>query len=193
MALELEKMHNRAKVERVEDGTYPARICSIIDLGIQEQTDWKTNEPTEPKPRILVTFELPGELIETEQSDGTVDQMPRLISKEYTQSNFERSNLMKLVSALKPGLKTLTELIDIPCLVTIGSTVNGNAKVMTVVTAPKGMPVPELNKDPMFFDFEAPEEEKFLDMAPWIRIKVKSAINYNGFADEWGNDETEAA
>jgi len=192
MALELEKMHNRAKVERVEDGTYPARVCTIVDLGIQEQTDWKTQEPTEPKPRLLMTFEMPGELIEVEQGDGTVDQMPRLISKEYTQSNFERSNLMKLVTALKPKLKTLTELLDEPCLITVGSTVNANAKVTSVVKAPKGMPVPELNKAASYFDFEAPDEEQFLDLAPWIRIKIKSAVNYNGFADDWGNDEVDA-
>jgi len=192
MALELEKMHSRAKVERVEDGTYPARICTIVDLGIQEQTDWKTNEPTEPKPRVLLTYEMPGELVEVEHTDGDVEQLPRLISKEYTQSNFERSNLMKLVMALKPGLKSLTELIDQPCLITVGSTVNGNAKVTSVVAAPKGMPVPELTKETAYFNFDSPEEESFLDLAPWIRIKIKSAVNYNGFADEWAADEDDS-
>ena len=194
MALELEKMHTaRAKQERIPEGTYMARVTSIVDLGIQEQTDWKTGEPTDPKARVLVTWELPTETITVEHNDGTEEELPRLISKEYTLSNYDQSNLMKLIAVLKPGLKTLTELLNIECMVNVGSTVNGNAKIVSVVTSPKGMPVPELAKEASYFDFDDPSEDLYLNLPSWVRMKIKSAENYTGFADEWGNPEEGAA
>lgn len=194
MALDLEKMHtSRAKTERIPEGTYPARVSAIIDLGIQDQTDWKTGEPTEPKARVLITWELPTETIEVEHNDGEVEMLPRLISKEYTLSSYEASNLMKLVSVLKPGLKSLVELLDIPCMLNVGSTINGNAKVVSVVPSPKGMEVDALSKPATHFDFDAPNEELFLTLPTWVRIKIKEANNYSGFADEWGAQEDEAA
>lgn len=196
MALDLEKMHTaRAKAERIPEGTYPARVAAIIDLGIQDQTDWKTGEPTDPKARVLITWELPTETIEVEHNDGTVEMLPRLISKEYTLSNYEASNLMKLVGVLKPKLKTLVELLDIPCLLNVGSTVNGNAKVVSVVPAPRGMEIDQLSKPATHFDFDDPSEELFLTLPTWVRIKIKEANNYEGFADGWGadTDEDEAA
>lgn len=191
MSLDLEKMHNRAKFPRVDEGTYPARVCTVCDLGVQEQTDWKTGEVIDPKPRVLITWELPTELIESEQSDGSIEEVPRLISKEYTLSNFERSNLMQLIKAIKPGLGTLTELLDTPCMVNVGSTVNGNAKVTSVMPSPKGMPVPELTKPAAHFDFDNPDEALFLEMPRWVRVKIKGAENYSGFADEWGVEDSD--
>ncbi len=192
MALNLEKMHTaRAKQERIPEGTYMSRITSVIDLGIQEQTDWKTGEVTDPKPRVLITWELPTETIVVEHADGTSEDLPRLISKEYTLSNYEQSNLMKLVAVLKPGLRELVELLDIECMVNVGSTVNGNAKIVSVVTSPKGMSVPALSKDPSCFDFDDPAEDLYQLLPSWVRIKIQSAENYTGFADDW--DEKEAA
>jgi hypothetical protein len=192
MTLELDKMHTKAKLPRVDEGTYPARICTIADLGVQEQTDYRTGEKIDPKPRVLLTWELPTELIEVEHNDGSKEELPRLISKEYTLSNFEHSNLMILIRAIKPGLASLTELLDVECMINVGSTSNGNAKVTSVMPAPKGMPVPDLTKAASFFDFDNPDEALFLDLPTWVRIKIKNAENYSGFADEWeAVEETE--
>jgi len=193
MALNLEKMHTaRAKEERIPEGTYMSRISSIIDLGVQPQTDWQTGEPTDSKARVLITWTLPTETIEREHDDGTVEKLPRLISKEYTLSNYDQSNLMKLIKTMKPGLKVLTELLGIECMVSIGSTVNGNAKVTSCVKAPAGMPIDELENDPTHFDFDAPEEELYLALPNWVRQKIREAENYTGFADEWGAQEESA-
>jgi hypothetical protein len=193
MALNLEKMHSaRAKEERIPEGTYMSRISAIIDLGIQPQTDWQTGEPTDSKPRALLTWTLPTEVIEREHDDGRVEVLPRLISKEYTLSNYDQSNLMKLVKTMKPGLSSLTELLSEPCMVSIGSTVNGNAKVTSCVKAPAGMPIDELETDPVYFDFDNPDEAMFLSLPQWVRTKITEAENYTGFADEWGAQEEAA-
>lgn len=193
MALNLEKMHvARAKEERIPEGTYMGRFSAVIDLGIQPQTDWQTGEPTDPKARVLITWTLPTETIEREHDDGTVEKLPRLISKEYTLSNYDQSNLMKLVKVMAPGLKDLTELLGQACMVSIGSTVNGNAKVTSVVKAPAGMPIDELESQPQHFDFDNPDQELFLLLPQWVRNKIKEANNYTGFADEWVREEEAA-
>jgi len=183
-------MHTKkAKAERIPEGTYMARISSIIDLGLQPQTDWQTGEPTDDKNRVLFTWELPTEIIKIQHEDGSDEELPRLISKEYTLSTYERANLMQLIKALLPGCTNLNEMLNLTCMVTIGSTVNGNAKVTAVVPVPKGMPVDELSKPASYFDFEAPDEGMFLNQPDWIQEKLKTAVNYNGFADKWNKGE----
>ena len=174
---------------RIEEGTYPARIAQVVDFGIQPQTDWKTKEPTASKPRVMITWEFPTSRIELENDEGTTS-LPRWQGKEYTVSNSEMSNLMKLVGTLKPKARSLDELLNVPCMVQIGSTSGGNARVDNVLPAMQGMEVAELEKDSAYFDFDHPEEELFLALPPWQQRKIKEAENYNGFADGWGEEAT---
>lgn len=193
MTLELQKMKaGGGKRERVEEGTYMSRIGSVIDLGIQPQTDWKTGEPTESKPRLLLTWELPTEFITIENDDGNSEDFPRLISKEYTSSANERANIMKLIAVLKPKAMSAAELAGEPCMTSIGSTVTGNAKVTSCVKAPSGMDVPELSKPAIVFDFDNPSKEAFMSFPDWIKNKILDAENYTGFADSWVETEEAA-
>ena len=187
MTLELKKMTTgKAKAPRIEEGAYMSRIVSIVDLGVQPQTDWQTGEPSKSQPRVLITWELPTETIEVTNDDGETEDRPRWISKEYTISNYEMSNLYKLLVALgKKEVKCLSELLDITCMVTVGTTQPGNAKIVQVGPTPKDMPVPELANEAKFFDFDKPNSELY-DLQPdWIKEKIKDAENYGGFADEW--------
>ena len=189
MSLALGQAQVRSKTPRLGEGTYMARICSIVDIGVQPMTDWQTHEPTESKPRVLITWTLPTETVEREQEDGTVENIPRVLSKEYTLSNHEKSNIVKLVMALKPDCKVLNELLDIETMVSVGSTVNDNDKVVSVVKSPKGMTVDALPHPPIFFDFDDPNQENYMFLPHWIQGKIKDAENYSGFADGWGVKE----
>lgn len=191
MALDLDKLHKTqaSTIERVPEGTYMARFASIIDVGIQPQTDWKTGAETDPKPIVLITWELPTEKIEVKHNDGSTEELPRLISKEYKLSANEKSNLMQLITALKPGIENLSEFLGMDCMVSVGSTSTGKAKVVNVVKAPSGMPIPELSGEPVNFDFDDPQEDLFLKLPSWVQVKIKGAINYNGFADTWTQEE----
>jgi len=186
MSLKLKSMNSgKPKAERIPEGTYPARIVTVVDLGVQPQTDWKTGEVTDSKPRLLLTWELPTELMEFKDDEDNVTMRPRWISKEYTASNFDQSNIMKLINTLDPSISEMQELLDRGCLVNVGSTVNGNAKIVGVMPAPNGMEVGELANDSSFFDFDEPEQELFLSQPAWIQGKIMDADNYNGFADSW--------
>lgn len=189
MSLEIDHMNAaRPKAERIAEGTYPATLISVVDLGIQPQTDWQTGEATDPKPRLLCTWELPTEVQEFTEDDGEVIEKPRLISKEYTLSNFDQSNLMKLIKAISGGKKVsnVSELLGTACMVNIGSTVTGNAKITSVMLAPKGLEVGAPFHQPISFDFDAPDQDLFEGQIGWIQNKIRGAINYTGWADKWG-------
>lgn len=193
MSLSLESMHqSRKKAPRIEEGTYMARFSSIIDLGVQPMTDWQTGEPSESKPRVLFTWTLPTETLERELDDGTVETYARVISKEFTLSQHEKSNLEKLRKDLKPDLKNYAELLNMECMVSVGSTMNGNAKVTNVVQAPNGMTIPALDRTPVDFDFSAPSQPVFESLPAWIQGKIMEAENYSGFADEWVDQDKAA-
>ena len=189
MTLDLQKMHTttKAKHDRIPEGSYMGRTASIVDLGIQPQTDWKTQEPSASKPRLLITWELPTETIKVEHEDGTTEELPRLISKEFTASAHEKANLTKLLKEL--AIQGFGDLIDMPCMISVGSTSNGNAKILSVIRAPKGMTVDALSRKAAMFDFDVPTEDVFLSQPQWIQQKIKDAENYLGFADNWASDE----
>jgi hypothetical protein len=187
MTLKLEKMSTpRTKIARLPEGTYMGRVASVVDLGIQPQTDWTTGEATDPKARALITWELPTEFVEITDEEGNVEQRPRWISKEYTLSNFDQSNLMKLLTAITSGkIGDISELLNIACMVNVGSTVNDNAKIVSVMAVPTGMEVGELDNPAAYFDFDEPNEELYKGLPAWVQGKITEAENYNGFADEW--------
>lgn len=186
MTLSIAEMGSpKPKAERIPEGTYMGRIQSIVDLGTQPQTDWQTGEKTESKKKVLITWELPTERITITVDEEEVDK-PRWISKEYTLSNFDQSALMKLLGAIAPqGINRLSELVDTACMVSVGSTSTGNAKITGVVSVPAGMEVQPLENEATYFDFDAPEQELFELQVNWVKEKIKGADNYNGFADEW--------
>jgi hypothetical protein len=37
-----------------------------------------------------------------------------------------------------------------------------------------------------FFDFDKPEQDLYETQPNWVQGMIKDAINYTGFADEWG-------
>lgn len=188
MTLEIGKMTSGTpKAPRIEEGTYMARLVSIIDLGIQPQTDWQTGAEKDPQPKALFTWELPTETLEFTDENGEVTEKPRWTSKQYTLSSYEMSNLYKLLVALgKKEIKSLDELLDTECMVTIGSTINDNAKIVAVVPSPKGMAIEPLSIEARFFDFDKPEQDLYETQPNWVQGMIKDAINYTGFADEWG-------
>lgn len=180
---ELNKPTKKVDNGRLEDGNHLARIVSVIDLGLQEQTDWQTKEKVDPKKIVMITYETPDELITYKDKEGNEVTKPRWISKDYTLSMHEMAALRKLVDALKPDLNYIHELLNVPCMINIGSTATGNAKVVGVSKPMKGMEVKDLYGDAFHFDFGEPNMELFNGLLKWQQEKIKSALDYNGFAD----------
>lgn len=181
---EIKKPSKKKDFGRLEDGNHLARIVSVIDYGLQPQTDWQTKEPVDPKKVVAITYETPNETITMEDKEGNKSEKPRWISKEYTLSFHEMAALRKVADALLPNLESLDELLNVPCMITVGSTSTGNAKITAVSKPMKGMDVPELFGDSFHFDFSEPNMELFNGLYEWQQNKLKEALDYNGFADK---------
>jgi hypothetical protein len=170
---------NYPKAERIPEGTYPARLVQLVSLGVQE-TEWKG--VVKQSPKVTLTFELPTETITIND-----EEQPRWLSREFTLSLSDMSNLTPVVKALDPKgeCKDLSDLLGKPCMVQVGSTSTGNAKITSIVAPMRGMPVAEIyNPAKMLaFDFDNPDLEMFATFPQFMQEKIKSAINYNGFAD----------
>lgn len=172
----VENNEKRSSIPRLEEGTYLARIVQVIDLGTQEIEDFKTGKKTGERGKVHITWEFPTETVEI---NG--EEKPRWYGRTYTLSFNEMSALYKLLNNLKLlKVENLSEIINTPCMVTIGSTANGNAKIETVAGVPKGMEVPELVNNSTFFDFDDPSKEAWNSLPNFLQEEIKKSVDYPG-------------
>lgn len=170
------------KAPRIEEGTYPARICRLIDLGVQK-TEWKGEEKTAHK--ILLTFELPTEMIEVQDKEGNKVMKPRWISKDYTVSNHEKSALYAIIKAVDPTGEATKQgrhakgLLGLPLMINVGSTETGNAKVIGASRLMKGMLVDDLVNEPVYFDLDKPDTALFDTFPDWLKEKIKTGVDFD--------------
>lgn len=151
----------------LDEGTYPARVVRIIDLGLQVQKDWKTGEiklwenSGKPViyPKIWVDFELPTEMITIKE-----EEKPRWLGREFTVSSSEKAAIKALITATGCG-SNISMAIGKPVMVQVGHTQSGKAKVTNVMPIMKGLTVPPLVNSPVIFDLDDPSPDAF-DILP---------------------------
>ena len=176
--------NNTEKAPNIEDGSYPGYVIRIIDIGMQEKTDYKTGESVGQRPTVEVTFELPTELMEYHG-----EQKPRWLSKEYIYSISQKGNVyINEKSGLAELIKScgkatgefehdsfydIRKLLGETCLVNVGTTSGGNDKVTSTTKLPKGFPqLPEPSKEPKCFDLDEPDMEMYDSLPQWMRDKI---------------------
>lgn len=166
---------------RIEDGTYPTRFVQIIDMGVQNDEDYKTGEVKGTSRHLWITFEFPTERIELEKEGEKVD-LPRWQSKEVKLSFDDRANLTKFIKALDPKgtSKTLEGLLGKPCMVEVGSTSGNKAKLVHAFSLPKGMTVDELENDPQAFDMDSADLDVYDKLPDFLKEKIQEAHNFEG-------------
>lgn len=166
----------------VSTGVHKARCVRMIDLGTQRseyqgEVSWKR--------QILVSWEVPSELSNSGE--------PLLISKFYTLSLHEKSNLGKDLTAWRGRAFTelekqqfdITALLGVPCMLNIVEGRNGNTKVGSVMPLPKNDTLePQFHENLQFSidDFENGSNEAFLALSEGIRniiLRSKELENMN--------------
>lgn len=160
-------------------GTHVARCYGMIDLGTQYSEkfgNWSH--------KVLVQWELPNELMD--------DGRPLAISKKYTISLNEKSNLRKdLESWLGRSITekeeregfSLGSMLGAPCLLSIIHTENGNkvyANVAGVMSVPKGTTVPDLVNPLVSYDVENGADGVFAKLPEWIRAMIAESREFKG-------------
>lgn len=198
MALIAKEKPGGAKFDPVEAGTYPARCCGVIDLGIQH-VEWQGQSKDQEK--VMLMFELPTERIEIDGEDK-----PRWLSIRYTVSLHEKAGLRKTLDAWRGKPMSPEELrgfnigclLNAPCMLTVvhkeGSNGGTFANIGGISKPMKGMAVPELENEPILFDMDAEDaEDTFKKLPEWIQNIVEESVTWKerkaNFSSEDDDDE----
>ena len=150
------------KREIVKAGTHIATCYSMIHIGTVE---WEYQGEKKWSNKVKLTFELPNEM-----RDFGGEQKPMVISKEYTISLHEKSNLR--LSIIHKTSKGGNEFAQI-----------GN------VSAPmNGMEIPEQINETFIFNYEDNFNQEWLDKQPsWIKDQIIASTEYKKMV-ETAND-----
>lgn len=174
--------NNKQEREIVPAGNTVARLYSLIHIGKIEE-----EYMGEPKinDKVMLRFELPEEM-----RDFNGEQKPLAISREFTLSFGEKSNLRKLVQGmLGQVLEDVEEdyglipLLGKTCLLNvIHKTSRKNSEYAFIESAaplPKSMKAPEQINPSFVFDFEENWNEEALEKMPdFLKDKIKSSQQY---------------
>ena len=173
----------------IDIGTYPARLVSIIDLGVQPRRPWK-GEVKDPIAMIRCTYELATEFMKDE--NGKDDETkPRWISEDFPfySLNADRAKSTQRYLALDPQQSAggdWVQLLGAPVALTVVHNVNKTDSTIVYsnigATSPimKGMEVAELVNDTQMFDFDEPDMDVFNKLPDFLKDKIKGATNFNG-------------
>jgi hypothetical protein len=171
------------KKEIVPAGTHFARCYSMIHIGVVE---WEFQGEKKFNNKVRLTWELPYEM-----RDFGGEQKPLVISKEYTLSMHEKSNLRKDLEMWRGKVFTnkelgsfdVTDLLGKTCNLSVIHKVakNGNefAQVGGVSAIQKGVEVLEQFNPTFIFNYGDHFDLDWLDMQPeWIQEQIKSSEDY---------------
>ena len=173
------KDSGNVSIEKLENGVYTAVSNMIIDLGLQTSEKFDKTQR-----KIMIIWTILGEEVEI---NG--EKLPRTMSKEYSFSLGEKSNLRKDLQAWRG--KTFTEeelggfnilnVLNKACQLQIiledknGKKYNNIASIMAL---PKGTTIQPLDST-SHFDIESVETWiNWKDIPNWIQEKIKKANNY---------------
>ena len=173
------KIKDRAKpkVPPVEAGVYMAVCVGFIDLGEQYSEKFKNYSY-----KGMYVWELPGETIEI---DGEVK--PRQLSKEFTISGSNKSNLRKFIESWNGKSYSDEEFMEFDTFEQVGKACQLNvvlnetkeyANVDNLMPIPRGFPAPTTTTELIKWDMDAWNDEVFAKLPEWIQDKIKKSTQY---------------
>jgi hypothetical protein len=170
--------------EPIEAGTYVARCYSMVHLGTIMENYMGENKLMN---KVRISFELPTELKVFKEENG---EQPHSISKEFTLSLHEKSNLRKTLEGWSGKAFTdeeckkfdITKLLGVPCMVSIIHKSNKEGKTYATLsgisTLPKGISCPpQINKS-FEFSWDEFNEDKFNSLPDWLKEKMRKSMEY---------------
>lgn len=185
MSLKIKKKSG-SSVPPMDAGTYPAVCVGIVDLGEQyNETFKKYND------RVLVIWEIPSQTV---QIDG--EDKPRWLSKDFTSSLNEKSNLYQTLVSWRGKAFTDAELeedkdgfmqfsvldmLGTGCFlqVIVEEKDSGSRnRITSVIALPTGMDAPKTETPLITFDIDAWNDEVFTSLSGWIQERIKKSTQY---------------
>lgn len=163
--------------ELIPKGPQMARCSRIVEIGVQESPQYGDSD------KVVIAFNLPNVLMT--MADGT--QKQRMVSNPFgiTKSSDEKSNMHKYTKALDPNgtAQYLGDFLNQPCQVVIGHvTKDGTTRDRLDSVSPilPGIPVPELDIEPLFFEWDYPSQEVWKKLPKFTQDLIRKAKNLPG-------------
>ena len=168
----------------VPAGSHVARCYSMIQIGTITES-FQGKEKTLNK--VRVTWELPNEKKVFKEENG---EQPYSISKDFTLSMHEKSNLRKFLEGWRGKAFNeeqaksfdVTKLLGVPCMLSIihKTSKDGNlyAEINSVSGLPKGLICPDQINPSFELSFENFDEIKFELLPDWLKDKIKTSMEY---------------
>lgn len=185
MSLKIKKKAGQS-VPPLAPGTYPAVCVGIVDLGEQYSQGFKKYSN-----KLLIIWEIPSQTVEVEG-----EQKPRWLSRDFTASLHEKSNLYQTLVSWRGRAFTEEELsedengflrfsvadmLGTGCLLQViveekeGGSYN---RITSVVALPAGMSAPAPQSPLLSFDIDAWDQQTFEALPEWIQNRIKKSTQY---------------
>ena len=172
------KSEGNSEIKQLEPGVYTGIASAIIDLGFQENiTFGKTQR------KVMIVWNIVGETIVVKD-----EELPRVMSKEYTMSLGEKSTLRKDLEAWRGRPFTAEELegfdliniLNVPCQLQLNQQEkNGRTfvNIAAIMAIPKGMKVEKVDNTYVFDTYDKETWKNYEKIPNWIKEKIKKALN----------------
>lgn len=170
----------------IPEGTHIAICYKMIHIGTIVE-----NYMGEPKTqnKVQLTFELPFELKVFKEGDK---EKPCVVSKEYTLSMHDKSNLRKDLEAWRGKKFTdseaeefdVTKLIGKACQITVVHNKKGYATVTGITGLSKGTSAPLQTNENFELSYENFDWDKFNALPDFIKNKMASSKEYKAMNDQ---------
>ncbi len=172
---------NEIKRELIPSGTHIARCYSMIHIG---NVHWEWQGEQKVSNKIRLTFELPNEM-----RDFGGEMKPMVISKEYTLSLHEKSNLRKDLESWRGEAFSgsprfdVTDMLGKECMLGImhktGKTGNEYATISSISKLANGMTCPEQFNPDFIFNYHDNFNQEWLNEQPeWVQNQIKETDDY---------------
>ena len=168
-----------AQSSPIPEGLHMAYCCGLYDIG--EQHNEKFNKLNR---QVVISWALPNETISIQGMDE-----PRIVSKTYTLSLGDRSNLRAHLKSWRGRDFTpeelegfdLVKIVGAPCQIQIIHEINGDrtyANIAAIVPYPKGMPPIEKPILPRVFDLDTSPISELQTLPQWIQERIMKSPTY---------------
>ena len=171
--------------EPIAAGTYVARCYSMVHLGTIKESYMGEEKYVN---KVRLTFELPTEMKVFKEENG---EQPQVISKEFTLSLGDKSNLRAFLNSWRGKALTEDECKSFDIAVLAGkactlsiihktSKVSGKtyAEIASIGGVMKGMQVPDLINPEMVFSVTNFDQVAFDSFPDFIKEKIESSNEY---------------
>lgn len=171
--------------ELIPAGNYAARCYQMIEIGTV--TEFVMGKQQILK-KVRIGWELPTELKVFKEENG---EQPLVISKEYTLSLHEKSNLRKDLKSWRgkdfteeeAKLFDITKLLGVACMLNIIHTQSKDGtktyeQIAGITSVPKGMKVPPQINKTLELSYDSFNPELFELMPDFIKTKMKGSLEY---------------